>query len=199
MPKSANPLLRNQLQPGDIIAFYGSDWRSRIIQWATLGPSHVGIVCEWHLPGDRAPQMVLVESTTMCNHYCLHTGRLIDGVQVQWPEQRIEDYEGRAKLYRARPEWALTDSQSKALTRNLRNVVGTGYDTPGAIWSGSRILKHLPFFGYSDGGTLFCSQMIAQCLMRFGLLPIGSPGVYNPGSLLRTLLMNLTYQRGVPL
>lgn len=202
MPKPANPTLRYQLQPGDIVAFYGRDWRSLVIQFATFGPSHVGIIAEWELTmpdGTISHEMVLVESTTMCQHYCLHTQRLIDGVQVQWPSLRIDDYEGRAKLFRLSPDASLTPSQSTLLTTMLRRLVGTSYDMAGAFWSGSNFLKYVPWFGYSDGGTLFCSQLIAKCLMKFGLLPLGSPGWYNPGSLLRTLLMCNSYQRGVPL
>jgi hypothetical protein len=32
-------------EPGDLIVFYGRDLTSRVIEWATRGPSHVGIVC----------------------------------------------------------------------------------------------------------------------------------------------------------
>lgn len=195
-------MLRYQLQPGDIIAFYGTGFQSRVIEWVTFGPSHVGIVAEWDvtLPdGTIKTDLVLVESTTLCEHYCLHTRRLIRGVQVQWPSQRIEDYEGRAKLFRLTPDNELTRGQSRTLTTMLRHLVGTSYDLTGALWSGSRILKYIPWFGYSDRGTLFCSELIAKCLMKFGLLPLGNPGWYNPGSLLRTLLMCHSYQRGIPL
>jgi hypothetical protein len=198
----ANPMLRYELQPGDIIAFYGRDWRSRIIEFATFGPSHVGIIAEWDVTrsdGTISREMVLVESTTMSPHYCLHTGQLIDGVQVQWPSMRIEDYDGRAKLFRLAPLNSLTSSQSQLLTLMLRKLIGTGYGMAGALWSGSRVLKYLSWFGYSDDGTMFCSQLIAKCLMKFGLLPLGNSGWYNPGSLLRTLLMCNSYQRGVPL
>lgn len=201
MPSPANPLL-NQLQPGDIVAFYGRDWRSLVIQFATLGPSHVGIIAEWeltHRDGTISREMVLVESTTMCNHYCLHTNQLIDGVQVQSPAIRVADYGGRAKLFRLAPDHTLTNSQSARLTKTLRDLVGKSYDLAGAFWSGTNLLKYLPFFGYSDGGTLFCSQLIAKCLMKFGKVPLGNAGCYNPGSLIRTVLSINTYQRGVPL
>ncbi len=32
-------------EPGDLLLFYGRDLSSRVIEWATRGPSHVGIVC----------------------------------------------------------------------------------------------------------------------------------------------------------
>ena len=32
-------------EPGDLLIFYGRDFSSRVIEWATRGPSHVGIVC----------------------------------------------------------------------------------------------------------------------------------------------------------
>src|SRR6185436_10032410 len=37
-------------EPGDLLLFYGRDFSSRVIEWATRGPSHVGIVCP-HPPG----------------------------------------------------------------------------------------------------------------------------------------------------
>ena len=38
-------------EPGDLLLFYGRDFSSRVIEWATRGPSHVGIVCPHRLAG----------------------------------------------------------------------------------------------------------------------------------------------------
>ena len=85
-----------QFQPGDLVACYGSDWISRVIQWVTwspfstselrLGPSHVAIMTE----SDRG--LLWVESTTLCPHPCVVRGELVSGCQAHEPSNRIQDY-----------------------------------------------------------------------------------------------------------
>jgi hypothetical protein len=66
-----------QFEPGDLLLFYGRDLTSRMIELATRGPSHIGIVLPIYSRG-----LLLVESTTLCDqprqsgtqngwHYCL--------------------------------------------------------------------------------------------------------------------------------
>ncbi|HEY3966813.1 MAG TPA: hypothetical protein VGM05_19780 [Planctomycetaceae bacterium] len=44
-------------EPGDLLLFYGRDLSSRVIEWATRGPSHVGIICP-HALVTAVPGMV---------------------------------------------------------------------------------------------------------------------------------------------
>jgi len=46
--------------PGDLLLFYGRDLSSRVIEWATRGPSHVGIVCP-HAGTERVKRVEGVE------------------------------------------------------------------------------------------------------------------------------------------
>lgn len=196
---------RRQFEPGDIIAFYGSDWRSRVIELATWGPSHVGIVSEWPLDappsvGSYVIKHVLVESTTLCRHPCLETGKHFDGVQVQDPWNRIEDYQGRAKLFRLAPHRKLTDAQRDDLTAFLSDWIGRPYDMRGALWSGTKILKWLPRMPYSDLGSLFCSEMIVGVLQQLGHVCVSyNAGKFSPASMMWLLLESGVYLPGVPL
>lgn len=188
-------------RPGDILAFYGAGWSSRLIELATWGPSHVGIICEWPLPeptGGYSLVDVLVESTTLCQRPCIETGRYVDGVQVQLPRQRIEDYVGRARLYRLADHWQLDQADSDHLSELLSRWIGKPYDYRGALWSGTRVLKYLPRMPYSDLGSLFCSELIAASLQRLGRLCVTNAGYFNPGSLVRALVKSGVYLPGVP-
>lgn len=190
---------RQQFEPGDIIAFYGSDWRSRVIELATWGPSHVGIVSEWPLDdpdGGWCIRNVLVEATTMCPHPCILQGKQVDGVQAQWPVDRIADYDGRARVFRLAPHWKLRDDEADDLTELLDRWMGKPYDYHGALWSGTRILKHLPRMPYSDLGTMFCSELIAAVVQRLGRLCVTNAGLFNPGSLVRALVRSGVYLPG---
>lgn len=175
---------------GDVIAFYGRDLTSRIIELATLGPSHVGIVA------DMQGRKMLVEATTMCPWPCAVMGERIDGVQAHILEERIDTYPGSVWCHRLDPHWSLSTDESDLLTRILTHWIGTRYDLRGAVWSGTRILKWSRILPYSDLGSLFCSELLAAVLMRLGRLPVGNPGRYNPAGLIRTLQRACVYQRG---
>lgn len=191
-----------RFQPGDIIAFYGSDWRSRVISVATRGPSHVGIVAQWELPdgfGSYRTELVLVESTTLCPRPCLVAGTQVDGVQVQYPGLRIQDYNGRAKLVRLSKHRTLLSDEVCKLTNHLHTWLGTPYDFRGALWSGTRVLKYVPWLPHNDLGSVFCSELIATALQRLSLLCVWNAGLFNPASLVNTLVRSGVYLPGVPL
>jgi hypothetical protein len=167
-------------QPGDVLAFHGTGVMSRLIELATWGPSHVGMIAEW------GGEKVMVESTSLCTRPCLIRGTVVHGVQVHYPEERITDYNGAAELYRLVPLWSLSESESALLTRILQHLVNehVGYDFSRAALSGTRVLKWLE---YPDPGSQFCSELIAGMVMRLGRFPISNPAAYNPAGLIRTL------------
>lgn len=192
---------KSRYRGGDIIAFYGQDWRSRIIEAVTAGPSHVGIVCEWPMPathGGYEIELVLIEATTMCERPCLIQGQRVNGVQAQWPRDRIADYDGHAKLFRLQEHRRLNEAKLDDLTDVASLFIGKPYDYRGALWSGTKILKYLPGLPYSDLGSMFCSEMIATCLQTLGLLCVTNAGRFDPGSLVRTLVKSGVYLPGVP-
>ena len=190
---------RSRLEPGDILAFYGDGFSSRLIELVTWGPSHVGIVAKWEVPdidGDWVSRIVLVESTSLCVRPCLVAGQHISGVQAQDPWQRIGDYNGQVRRYRLADHWTLGSDEEDLLTAMCRRWMGRSYDYRGALWSGTKILKWLPRLPYSDLGSLFCSELIAACLQRLGRLCVSNAGVFNPGSLVRTLVKSGVYLPG---
>lgn len=176
------------LQPGDILAFHGTDTLSRLIRVATWGPSHVGMIVF------NEGQPVLIESTTMCKTPCLIRGKRTSGVQAQWPADRIANYNGRVDVYRLYPVWQLDAGEELLLHRMMfKHFLGTSYDTVGAGISGTRLIKWSRFLG-ADLASLFCSELVAAVLMRLGRMPVRNPAVYNPATLVRTLRRHGVYQ-----
>jgi len=192
---------------GDIAACYGTDWTSRTISWATstvirrprLGPSHVAILCpnravteteDWHW----------IESTTLCGRPCRMAGVPVSGVQWHHPQERIDDYlrhRGRVDIYRLREIHAFEPHEQNLLWRLLLEYRGTRYDLIGAMKSGSWVQRLLRGVCYADLESLFCSELIAELLMRFNRLIHANPSLYHPGRLVRDLLRTGKYELSV--
>jgi hypothetical protein len=211
-------------EPGDLLIFYGRDLSSRVIEWATRGPSHVGIVCpheveeskrsntskEFILEDSSTPltsstastrdraQVLLFESTTLCAEPCALTGRRIRGVQAHDPASRIAGYRGRAALLRLMPAWRLNGREIDLLHDWLMHVASEPYDLRGALVSGTRLFKWTALMPYPDLGSLFCSELCAAALMRLYRMPLSNPSLYNPASLVRKLRRCGTYGAPIP-
>lgn len=173
---------------GDLLFFYGDCWTSRVIQWATRGPSHVGIVCPYHEHGD-----LLVESTTLCDLPDVLDGEFRRGVQFQYVKQRIESYKGRVDRLRLVDGWWLDGNEHSLLCKWLLKQRDKGYDFIGAPISGTRVFKWTSFMPYPDLASLFCSELCAAVLMRLGRLPLSNASAFNPASLMRAVRRCGTY------
>lgn len=189
-------------QPGDILAFHGTSLSCRTIRYGTasffgprqlrVGPSHVGIMV-------HARDWLLVEATSLCRHACWVTGRQIDGAQAHLADYRVHDYVaagGRVDVYRLNPISALGGDDSRKLAAlALHHFVepGVHYDLPGALLSGTRLLKFSRLLPGADLNQIFCSEMVARLLMEVNRLCRGNPGWFNPASLLRRLVRDGTY------
>lgn len=189
--------------PGDITACYGSDGASRVISLATsslLGPdglrwspSHVALCCGYQ------GGVVWIESTTLCSHPCLVQQRVVSGVQVHDPADRISDYlgeGGQVRVFRLRELHAFDPDEDELVTRLLvgqfvRQQVT--YDLRGALLSGTRVFQWTRLFPRADLESLFCSELIAAVLMRLGRMNHANPSRYNPGRLLRELVRTGVY------
>src|SRR5262245_7419456 len=108
---------------GDLLAFYGVDFTSRLIEWGTWGPSHVGIISRSN--GDAAR---LFESTTLCDLPDAKEAVPIAGVQSHAPDDRIAAYRGRVELLRLAPVWELNRYEADLLARMLEHLRGVRYD-----------------------------------------------------------------------
>jgi hypothetical protein len=177
-------------EPGDILIFFGTDWSSRVIELATRGPSHVGIVSRRH--DDCRP--LLYESTTLCDLPDRLTGRQCAGVQAHEPEERVRAYFGRVARLRLAPAWRLNRYEADLLGQMLDHVHGANYDLCGALLSGTRLFKWTSLMPYPDLGSLFCSELCAAVLMRLGRLPLSNPSAYHPAALVRRLRRCGVYQ-----
>ena len=175
-------------EAGDLLIFYGRELTSRVIEWFTLGPSHVAIVCPH---GDDGP--LLFESTTLCNEACVLTGQPVKGVQAHEPWSRIAGYPGAVARLRLMPAWRLSSRETELLHRWLLHVADEPYDLRGAILSGTRFFKWTALMRYPDLDSLFCSELCAAALMRLHRLPLTNPSLFNPASLVREVRRCGTY------
>jgi hypothetical protein len=205
----------NNYQPmtGDIFACWGRDWISlgisaegSLTSWLTgpnnlrWSPSHVAIACCRDVPNNR--QEFWFESTQLTDRHCLQAERPVAGVQCHQIRDRLRDYVaagGRVDVYRMPQFWRFDALEMTQLRATLLAMCGrpdgspaVSYDMGGAAFSGTRILKYLPF-GQANLDSLFCSELIASCLQRFCRLNLANPARYNPGLLLRQLVRQGTY------
>lgn len=183
-----------KFRAGDVLAFRGRDFVSRVIQVGTyvttgpwfplrLPPSHVGIILPLH------GEMRLVESTTMSRRRCLERFELHDGVQVQRPLERIGDYGGACEVWRLAPMWSLSTWEADLLSRIVLDYYirdgKVGYDMLRATLSGTRWLR---LFDNPDPYKAFCSELCYALLARANRLPQDDPARYNPARLIRTMI-----------
>jgi hypothetical protein len=178
------------LQPGDVLAFWGEGWMSRLISWGTLpqygwrpAPSHVALVI--HAP-DRGP--VIFESTTLRASPCLVHERPVRGCQFHTVSQILRE-PGRARVLRLAPDWTLTPEESLKLwaSADLKVRAGIDYDVLGAVRSG-RLFAFRRLFPAAALETLFCSELVASHLQLVDRFPLENPSRHSPARLVRTLL-----------
>ncbi len=192
----------SQYQPGDVLACYGADFTSRAISWKTLqpwgprrlwlGPSHVGMVCD---DPREAGNLLLVESTTLCQHACEIRGQRVSGAQAHKVEQRVGDYVnsgGRVDVYRLAPVLYRHLDRERLCNILIESFVrpGYSYSMGGALLSGAllaRPCKILP--GYS-ASEIFCSALCARTDMLLNLMNWDSPRKYHPARYIRKTVWN---------
>lgn len=185
---------------GDILAFYGRERMSRFISVMTgkltlrfpfweMGPSHVAIVAglpiDVTIAAGPRPQMVLWESTTLCDLPDMLTGNCVKGVQVHPIMDRVRSYPGTVFHLPLMPSWNLNHDEWRTLTRFLNHHKGGMYDYSGAGLSGTRALKFLRN-RYPDPHSMFCSELCCAGLMRVNRYDNGvNPSTVNPANLVR--------------
>lgn len=170
-----------RFHPGDLLACYGDGLLSRAIEWATWGPSHVAQVYA------DAGNVLVYESTSLCRRPCLVAGRVVEGVQVHRPHERVEDYGGRVEVWRPVPVWAWKAEQAAEVAQIVGYYTGAEaqhYDFLRATLSATTWFKRC---FYPDAGSKFCSELIAMVLQRICWPVTGNPAYYTPGGLVRQL------------
>lgn len=176
---------------GDLALFSGKSLCSWIVRARTCSPfSHVGIIAnvakfdlalnprlQRQLPDGVSvawkTRDMLFESTTLNDSPCEILQRRIEGTQAHSPASVVAAYKGRVWRQSLREEWRLDFLQSRRLTDALLDNLGVEYDMPGAMLSGTLLLKWLGCgWRARDRSTLVCVEYVAQALKdTFGESP----------------------------
>lgn len=192
------------LQPGDIVACWGTDpmslwisfWTSLIalfkgplkLKWA---PSHVAMIGRYQqLPA-------WFESTSKCEHACLYEGKPDNGVQVHAIETRIHDYlkqGGRIAVYRLSPlAEQVVDTEQIDLLLNCCLERDIKYSFAGAGGSGTHIFALGRFVPNVDYVDVYCGEYLSAVCQNLGLLNRRDARHHNPGRLMRELVQTGVY------
>ena len=166
--------VRDEMKPGDLIAFGGMGWISRIIKFKTRSHvSHVGVV----LNIDDHGRVMVMESTSL-------NGK--KGVQINRLSKRVAEYNGHM--------WWFPMSIDSRKSFNINNFWkfmwaqdGKKYDKWQAIFSAT--LPHAK----EDFGKMFCSELVAGAYEKSGVLPSINASEVTPDDLLHMRLFDKTY------
>jgi hypothetical protein len=143
--------VRQDMKPGDLIAFGGMGWLSKIIKFFTMSHvSHVGIVMDWQEHG----RVMVMESTTLNG---------VKGVQINRLSSRLRHYEGHVW-------WMPLNRSSRkrlsllAMKKFLWAQDGKKYDKRQAIKSA------IPFYTRENDKRMFCSELVAGAYEASGII-----------------------------
>lgn len=207
--RSNTTVTLHELQPGDILACWGTDRVARFVSLMTsnplaprglrFAPSHVAVVCD--VPGEG---LLWVESTTLSDRPCVINKERFAGVQAHRPGERLGEYlatGGRVDVYRLSAIDTLTEAESEHLKRILIDRFvkkRLTYDYGGALISGTRIVRRIDgviLRRFRNLHEVFCSELITAALQRLCRMNRSDATQFNPGRLCRTLVREGTYQR----
>ena len=169
--------VRQEIRPGDVIAFGGKGGFAGVIKWATLGTvNHVALVLPSDLPADSTsprdfssqpePTIRIIESTSSLDKF--------PGVNIRELEERIDNHEGEVWWLplneRTRQKLALAQFDDF-----LQQQLGKGYDSRQALKSALNDFEDAPLFGQithsrEDFTRFFCSELVAAGLEAGGAI-----------------------------
>ncbi len=165
------------------MGFSGFNAGSAGINVATFGIpfwslSHVGIFAT------HRAEVLLFESTTLCDLPCAIRGAHVEGVQAVRPEDRFRDYRGRVWVYPLyRP---LYECESERLTAFLLDSLGREYDMIGAFRSGGLGFSWFESLLHTEClRSIFCSELVAAAHAHIGLFPTTNASRWSPNRLVR--------------
>jgi hypothetical protein len=182
--------VRDQMRPGDVIAFSGRGFISWAIRFFTRSRrSHVAVVFETTLPetgGER--RIILAESTSLYGK---------SGVQFTLASDRFGTYHGSVEWLPLK-ERTRAQLDTEAMLTFLRDQNGKPYDDKGIVAFILRVIPgigRIPFFHHGAESKFFCSEYVVAGLEAGGL-PIGlEPDEVSPETLCRLPL----YDKCVPI
>lgn len=156
--------IRDDINTGDTVLFWGKGLISWIIKKATKGPSHIGVAV-------RVPEFDFLccwESTTLSTIPDLFTRKPTKGVQLVPLSDRIKTYKGKVAIRHLRvPLNAKETVGAMAVRRKLR---GKPYEKK--VWQLIRAALDWRFSANRrDLSSVFCSESAAEFFMGAGRLP----------------------------
>jgi hypothetical protein len=158
--------VRDKVQPGDLIAFGGMGWVSRLIKWRTNSKvSHVGVVSRIGAHG----RVMVMESTSL-------DGK--KGVQLNRLSSRVDQYKGHVWWFPLNDE-AREKLDLMQFWKFLWAQDGKKYDYLQAPMSATL------FWAREDFGRLFCSELVAGAYEAGGILPNINASEVTPEDLCR--------------
>lgn len=147
--------VRNQMKPGDLLAFGGDGVISNIIKVTTNSPvSHVGVILQSNIPTlDGYFINQVIESTSLEDGFA--------GVKINRVSDHIRDYDGSIWWYPMNKEF-----DQGVFFSFLLDQVGKPYDAPQAILSAIDFVPD----SKEDLDKLFCSELIAAAYEQVGII-----------------------------
>ena len=187
MEESDYARIRDLVQPGDIIAFGGNGFLSRLIEVSGgTAVSHVGIVVEEASNG-RDPKMV--ESTVDFDH-----DPPIFVVMARSLEERYLDYDG--KVWWLPLNQQVRDAlQLPELRRFLKEADGQPFDIPGGLWVVIRdLFQRVRGHEYErEFRAYFCSELVARALESASAVGDVDESLVSPSDLCRWKIYDAVY------
>jgi len=154
---------RDNLDTGDIVLYSGSGPFSRLIQFGCMSKwSHVGMVVR----SNELGVVLVYQSTTIDKVKDYLDGELKNGVQINQLSESIATYSGdvavrRLQDYERTPE-VLQALNSLRIEYRDRPYEADKMELIKAAYDGA-FGKNIP-----DVSTLFCSELVAECLKVMG-------------------------------
>lgn len=153
---------REEMKPGDVIAFSGKGHLSEIIKWATRSPiSHVGVIMQAELSfSEKGLDNLIIESTTLGN---------FSGVKISRMSERLRTYEGEVWWLPLNIDIRNLSFDEKKYFNFLIDNEGKPYDSIQAALAGLDKLDTLGITNaHEDFSRFFCSELVAASLEQAG-------------------------------
>lgn len=178
-----NELQKSEWHEADIVGFSERGPVGCLINLLTFGVpfwgiGHVGTIAR------HVDELLLYHSTAAQSLPCAITGKFVDGVQAQRPDEFIAQYPGRIWRYPSKRV-----PPSEALTWWLEDKLGTAYDYVGAMEARKTPLAWLHRKLTPESlNRIFCSEYLAAMLRYLGWMDFKDASEVTPNALCRSVV-----------
>lgn len=158
---------RNNMLPGDILAFGGKGGFSTLIKRFTFSPvSHVGAVLQTKMVSENGGRFFnnIIESTSLGD---------FNGVQVSRVSERLRDYDGEVWWLPLKQSLRQFCFDEDAYFQFMFDSDRKPYDTAQAVMSALDLIPD----SKEDYDKFFCSELVAAALKAAGMVVTNSSEV----------------------